>query len=423
MRELYQSIKIVKFKDSQPFRQFIFKNLKSRKLAVRLSDTIYHLLPKPIKNIYILSYGILSYLSTPNIENKVKNLGIYSYKNELRQLNFINKSLETKLTLKIIKISPSKFVKNITSVLILILDRRIYSIANLINKKNNNFLVSCRCISTMFYYINFKNKLKNSQIKSIIVSSDSNPYAMGITFAAKSLEINTVYINHGHIPENPPRLIFDHNILDGQALLDTYKRTNNTHSNVIFKGIEGEFSKMEEITKNKSLRVGVFLSLVTDWDSLLKLVTRLSLDKENSQILVRLHPNLIIREIKYVKSLKLIEKVKVSLSETIASDDLNNIDYLIAGNSSVHLTSLKIGVPSIYFDKIDLVPYDFYLFSKLGLVLEMNEMKKVSISELNQFYNSEEWIKVYKYFEGLNPSDKNEQLQFKNKIINLFKEI
>jgi hypothetical protein len=414
--ELFRAIKVVENKDKQEFRQFVFKDLRSRNLYISMANKIFVMLPHFLfRPIFISFYGLISFVKIVNYKGTSSTLALYAYKNELRQFDFLKSNTDRSIDY----LKDSFKVTNIFSffaIAPLLFDRRIYRIIKRINLKHNNFLLSCRVAATIFYYIKFLKVLSsNPQIKNVLVSSDSNPYAMGISFAAIKNGLNSVYINHGHIPEGPPPLFFDNAILDGPALLDTYKRAGKVRSKVTFKGIEGNQKELEIKDSKDYKRVGIFLSLVTDWKGLHEVIQELQ--EQDLEILVRLHPNLIIRDAEQVEKLRGHQNIKISNADKIASTDLENIDFVIGGNSSVLLTSLKEGKPIIYCQKIDRVPKDFYLFDEIGIVYSLENFKKLDIQEILNFYSSKEWKEKYKYFN----SDNNTIQELKKNLDAIFK--
>src|SRR4029079_13998179 len=74
--------------------------------------------------------------------------------------------------------------------------------------RRHDFLVSCRVASTLAYYPRFRFLLAACPPRDTLVSTDSNPYGIGLAFAGKSIGVPAIYVPHGHIPDGPPRLHF-----------------------------------------------------------------------------------------------------------------------------------------------------------------------------------------------------------------------
>lgn len=395
---LFRSLKIVQIKDAAPFRQHVYQDIKKRSYLIKFTESFYNISPiffKSMANIFYASKTLFE-LELPH---KFNNFGIYHFYNEKRQLDFLQKVLSDKrfYFINIKKISIFNFFNNL-KVLPLLLSPKVIKIINRVVKKNN-FVVSTRIISTLFYYIVFDNLLKKRNIEYFLVSSDSNPYAICIMALAKKYSFKSLYINHGHIPEKPPRLTFDLNILDGQRLFEVYERVSKNNNKTVFKGCEGAYRPLNlENLKKQKIVVGVFLSLITNWQDLQQILNELSCCEFIERIILRIHPNHLVRNDQFIDSIRDIEKLEISLANEIATVDLKKCDLLIAANSSVHLTSLKFGIPSIHLNKLDDVPHDFYFFIKLGLIPYYENVKDINLKRIIEFYD-QDWEKTIQYFD------------------------
>ena len=417
MFSLYQALKIIVKKDSWQFRQSVFKELRKQNLTIRTISSIYKIMPAPFKALMLYSYGFFSFLRFPSTKCLKPILALYEYQNEKRQLDFLERIAGNSL-IEIRKCSGVYFCTNFFNTIPFILLTKISFFLML--AKKYDFLVGCRTSSALFYFVASKRILKRNKIQATIVSSDTNPYAMGLTWAAKSMRLKTLYINHGHIPEGPPRLFFDYAFLDGNALLDVYKRTSPTSTKVIFKGCEGDYRPLNlSALKNDSIRIGVFQSLITDTDLFLNIINQLRSKSFVKSILVRLHPNLVIRNKKIVKKISQMKDVQLSYANELATCDLKNCDLVIAGNSSVHLTSLKFGVPSIYLNQIDIVPHDFYLLLKNNIIPYFDSVDEIDLDKVIDFFN-ENWPKAFQYFDASYGLDYG---LFSRKIKHTFEEV
>lgn len=395
--KLYQALKTVINEDSGYFRQLVFQDFASRNFRIKSIMCFYKLAPHFIKGILVYSYGLKSYLFSPKAHNNFPILALYEYKNERRQIDFLEANYGTQI-FDILKSSFTYLFSNIRGLRFLFAIRFIRFALKL--TKKYDFLVCCRVMSTFFYYIKFKEVFKKYHYKGVLVSSDRNPYAMGLVYAAKTFDIKTFYITHGHLPEKPPLLCFDSSFLDGPALMNVYKRSGDIRGQVTFKGCEGEYRPLELMGINKASPViGIFQSLLSDPITFIELIKDVEKYFSPSIIIVRLHPNEIIRNKQIISQLEKIPFVDISMANQLATYDLKKCDFIIAGNSSVHLTSLTYGVPSIYIKGIDIVPHDFYLFVKLGIIPYFESANETLLSEVNNFYQGD-WSDRFKFFNS-----------------------
>jgi hypothetical protein len=415
---LFQAIKIVAFKDSQNFRQFVFNNLQQRKQLVSLCNWIYNNSNNQLKLIFVYIYGIYSYFCFSLERNKKENsiLSVYAYGNELRVINEIQKIVSTSFLIikKTFKLGLNPYV--IFNLFYLLKRKSLYRIIFKTIKKQD-FLVSCRVVQTIFLYSRFLHFYNEQKFKVVLVASDSNPYAMAAVFAAKKLNIRTVYVNHGFIPPNPPRLVYDYSILDSKRLYEVYSHHINNKGEILFKGVEGEYREWGKLAKGPKVKIGIFLSLIINWENVWKFINHINKNFPNIEILLRAHPNLLFRDKEQFKKLKTFKNIEISYSKTNAVNDLKKCDFMVAGNSSVHLTALKFSVPSIYFNKMDFMPPDFYLFVKNGLIYNMNSMDEFDIEKVSSFYEKSNWKNIYADYD-VSPKEFEEKT--KESLVNIF---
>lgn len=382
---LFQILKIIEEKDSNTFRTMVFNNLKNKYTSVRLSESLYNASPIFFKVLCLNLYYIRTGIYLPTKQSKGV-LGIYRYNNEKHAL--LNIPIK-----QIIKISfrVSNF-KNLLTLFKLLLDKKFQRILFNISK-TNNFLVACRKSETIAYYYLYKIKFKVNDIKTIAVASDSNPYAIAALAVAKLYGLNTIYTNHGYIPNNPPRLIARHNILDCPPLASVYK-CNQNDIKIYYKGLEGNIFN-DTFNFEKKPTIGIFLSIVPNIDKLIFIINYLV--KSDFKVLVRIHPNAILKNKKLIKILSCIN---ITISDSVCSieEDLKKIDIHIAANSSTHLTALNNKIPSIYINDLDYADKDFYNFTQ-SITFNLTDITHFSLERIEDFYNSKKWNERFKQYQ------------------------
>ncbi len=371
----------------------------------------------------VFIYGLKSFLVTKEIKESTPIISSSIYKNEKRKFALIESCIGPK------QISPLSFswlgVLNFSlyiKVLGFLLEGKLLRILCKLVRKHD-FLVACRASSLIFYYLRIVQMELNPKVAYSLVSSDSNPYALGTSFAFLKKNLKTIYITHGHLPEAPPRNFFDFSFFDGEAMADVYKRMGEIKGKYFLIGAEGSYNPLDlSGLKKENKCIGIFLSLVTDWSSLGLLVGQVSEVFKTDRILVRLHPNEIIRDKKGVKFLETIPNVTISTAETLAIDDIKSCDLIITGNSSVHLTILKYGKPTLYVKGVDAVPHDFYRFVEKGIIPYLEDLSFYRLDDMLQFYSGS-WTKKFEYFDSSYPYNSVNKDYSKESIAKAFKEI
>lgn len=232
--------------------------------------------------------------------------------------------------------------------------------------------------------------------KAVLVANDHSALPLGFSEAARYLNIKTIYIQHAYITHDFPPLRFDLALLDGQCALDTYAVQGASQTSVAFRGLEGveRPMKTEALTQGVPLTVGLFLNVF--YEEKLK-ETLMSLENQPGiqRIVVRPHPA-------YPVDLSFLECTKVELSsrEKTLWEDADACDVVIGGNSSFHLSVLKYGVPTLYYNDIDYVNYDDYSFVKNKICYEITSPKDLNFSKAAEFYADPDWKKRFSYLDA-----------------------
>jgi hypothetical protein len=409
---LLKALRTVEYKDSWSFRQAVFDDLTRRKPAIAAARAVYDALPRRASTLLVSGYALASFLGVRAPERAGPVLSAHAYRNEERQLEYLEgllgEGVIARLSLDPLAALSGESLAALGAALTAPGD--LHQALSVIHRFNaaGNFLVACRVASALGYYLRLRPLLARSEARATLVSSDTNPYAMGLSYAARSLGLPTVYITHGHIPDGPPPLDFDLSILDGPAVLRVYEEMGPTRGAVVYNGAEGTFRPMDTgglrraaagrgAAGGRNLRVGLFLSLMLDWDTIGAQVQALRA-LSDAPVLVRLHPNRVVRPADFRE--RLGEGVELSLGERVLLEDAERCDVVFTGNSSCHLTLLKYGVPTVYTRGLDTVPHDFYRFLSERIVLEVDQPGGFDPGSTAAFYDDPEWAARFAFFDA-----------------------
>lgn len=379
----------VRAKDAAPFRQLIFDDILTHKRSWKAVSIAYERLsPSWVKSILLQAYAwsVGAKLGrAPDIGNSAPRawLSSTSYPNERRQIEFLRGYWPTPIV---------DFVRKPSTLPLHLLDRRVRRIAGLLARRTP-LLAAARTMATIAFYLRFRRELLRLDGPSrrwlgVVVSSDSNPEALGVAAAFRRSGLRAVYVNHGFIPEGPPRLSFDLSILDGPALAGTYRSSGQFP--VVYKGIEGQGRAFRRVPSDRPWTIGVFTSLIGDWTVTAEWLARLARSSQVASIRVRLHPNLQVRH-PASGSLGRFDKVSIDPPGMPIAEASARCDLVIAGNSSVHLNVLKSGAPTVFVDELDRVPREFYSFQSEKLVYEARSIEDLDAARINAHYDTPEW--------------------------------
>jgi hypothetical protein len=272
------------------------------------------------------------------------------------------------------------------------------------------------------YYIfaqEFMRKYANNT-KLMIVANDHALIPLAFAGAARTQRRKTAYIQHAHVTENFPRLRFDLCILDGRAAHEIYEKITPAadirQTAFVYRGTEGVERPMEiaSLTQNqKDLTIGVFINVFEE-PVLQSLILSLSGKDNIKSILIRPHPAHPIT-INFLSP-----KVKVSVPRTPLLEDAQKCDLIIGGNSSFHLSVLKYGIPSLYWDNLDYILSDYYGFVAGKILYEIKDPQNLDLPDIYSFYKNENWASNFQKFDASYlRSNNNINIAIRNAILNL----
>ena len=361
----------------------------------------YRALGRPLRTLLVAGYGLASFMALRLPRRGADVCAVACYRNERRQFDHLESvsgmPFAHIVLAKAWMLDPRSWGAALRAL------RRARDAWGLLREYDRgDFLVAARVASTIGYYLRFEPWLRRRPIRAIAVSSDSNPYAMALWAAARQHGLRTIYVTHGHLPEDPPRLDFDLSVLDGPALRRVYERSQGLSGHVVYRGSEGAYRPLDcSGLSGKVLRLGVFLSLVVDWDRLRVLLDALRLHLRPARLRVRLHPNEVVRPDDVAH--RLGPDVEISWARSVLLEDAAVCDLVVAGNSSCHLTVLKYGVPTLYVRGLDSVPHDFYRFLESRIVAGVERVEDIDLDAVAAFYADPAWGERFTDFDGSYP--------------------
>lgn len=399
---LARAARVVAFKDRQPFRQAMFAYLAGHRRTVSAVLAAYRPVQgTPLSTLAIAGYGVIAFLGLDAPDADADLWSVAAYRNEERQFEFVQRAApELRVAAMRLRPRPTLRTLRATAAAAGAIVRRPSRLGPLWrtverHDRRDGFLVACRVASTLGYYLRAHRELASAHgqgVRAVLVSSDSNPYAMGVAAAARALGRRVVYITHGHLPEGPPPLDVDLALLDGPALRRVYERAGPVRGLVVFKGAEGELRPMrEKRPPSRGLVVGVFASILVDWPSFWARVLEIEAALKPERLIVRLHPNTVIRDPAALRLKPTLRHLEISGGESILTEDAAACDLVVAGNSSCHLTVLRFGVPSVYVPGLDTVPHDFYRFLEDGLIPWVTRAGELDYDAITRFYDAPDW--------------------------------
>ena len=267
------------------------------------------------------------------------------------------------------------------------------------------------------YFENFGKEYSNERVlrkfkllKKVVFANDHNVHNRLFKIACEKVNIKTVYLQHASVTSMFPKLDFDQNFLFGDVDLIKYKKIGQIIGEVFLVG-SPKFDELYQYRRNivteKKYTFGLALNLIDETEKIKSLID-IVLTNTSYNIIVRMHPG-DKRKLNYSTERITIQNAKDSSLLSFFS----NIDFMLAGESSIHLESLYVYIPSFYINLTINENKDYYEFLKFNLIKELNlrgisdehflklsvepistENLKLFIHSINEIYdgNVEEYI-------------------------------
>lgn len=219
----------------------------------------------------------------------------------------------------------------------------------------------------------FLSKFKN--LKRVVFSNDHNVENRMFKLASEELGIKTVYLQHATITRLFPKLDFDQSFLFGEVDLKKYKQIGSISGEINLVGspkFDALYTYRKENTGFKVLKtIGLAVNKIDKTNKINDLIN-IILKKTSFNIILRLHPG----EERNIEITN--DRVNVHHANTMEiTNFFDNIDFLLAGESSIHLESIYLHTPSSYVNLSGNEISDNYEFIKYNL-LEVFDLSNIS---------------------------------------------
>lgn len=238
-----------------------------------------------------------------------------------------------------------------------------------------------------------KEIIRKYKPQTIIVASDQDPFYRAIIEYAKTLNINTVYVQHAAVTNKFPPLDFTFSFLDGKESLSKYKQAGKPNGNIVLcGGVRFDIATAYKKKTEKNI-IGVAINTIDDADCVISLC--MFLKSKGFRIVFRPHP-----------TMKVTEWAAWCIKNNIEFSDpknensfqfLSRLTYLIANQSSIHLDAAILGIDSTLFNFSKTIQNDYYGFLATGLINESKAYEdiltllnapKVQKRDSIRYYNS-----------------------------------
>ena len=279
--------------------------------------------------------------------------------------------------------------------------RRIFRLVRRMHRRYEFFKV-LRVVEFIGFYTRYVEIFQAAQFSLAVMSSHSNPHGIAFNLAARKCGVPVILITHG-MPISPvARLSYDLAVIHCEVARQTYLAEGCRMDRVLVHGRRQDSAPMTD-TLPARLTVGIFLCKDVNEKTLQTLVQRLLDNAAVSQIIVRPHPkNLWLGLDAWIASTN--DRRLVPSAAGGVSEDLNQVDVVLAGNSSVLVDAVTGGRPSGFVPGLDHGPPDLHTFVARGLIYEVDELD-FDPQAMLRFYLRSDWPDVLRLFANIDEDE------------------
>lgn len=403
--QLLLALRVVSRIESSPVRATVFEDIAGRSWVIRLVLRLYHTAQVfGLEHLLVAGYAASYYVRAVLPKSKTQVLGVGFYANELRSLHLAEGLL-----------APQKLCKvgwqllNPAGVIALFSGTgKWYKTWRLIKRiqQQHDFMPACRVMATLFLYIRFRQWFLAHGAQAVIVTSDYSPDGAAMTAAANVSGAKTIYIPHA-LPslaiERYYMLGFDYYLLQSEAMMRRFSHWRKIDGEIFYQGVRGSYAPLQLANLDASrVKIGILLSGATRMDRLRELIISLLKQHTPEMILVRGHP-VDFTNPDFSALTQIDGRVKISQGAAL-EEDVGACDVMISSNSTVIVDSLRMGTPTVFYDGLDDLPYDYNGLVSDGLVPAMKDTQ-LDIAKVKDFF-SRDWLLQMQYFDSAYAQDR-----------------
>lgn len=220
--------------------------------------------------------------------------------------------------------------------------------------------------------------LNAPKLKMVILANDHALIQRVLIELTEKYHIKSLYVQHASVTTSFPPLRFDYSFLDGLESYEKYKFVGNMRGQVFLTG-SPRFDAFHNYKKReKRYDIGIALNALDSEDLALELCLFLK-ERYSDRIIVRPHPamlepsNPLFHFEKFTVHGFEISNPQKDLSYVFLSE----IKVMIANESSIHLDSALMGVPSLLYNFSNNNIMDWYSYLKIGLIKQCDTFDEV----------------------------------------------
>jgi len=406
---LRSALRIVRRMETLATRGAVFAEIKSKNAVYAAVDWLYSKADSKISKPSVLFLYMFKFTLTvgPDDAERSEAIAIANFDNERHTVDRLAAMVPGKRILRLSLERSNLFhksqLKNAAS--LMRAAPRIWPYLSRL-AKSHSFMPAARIASGLAYYIRFSQYFAQyPRLKAAVVASNYSPEALGLAAAAHQAGRKVVYINHAPVPANGalvPPVLADCAVFYGHAIQQTYQRHSHCHAEVALIGQPGTARPME--WRANIQKVGIFLTALTRPDTVAALVSAISANNSQPQILIRNHPVGLLKS-DFSDLLMQHQNLEITIGNPL-DDEIAACDLIFCGNSGVAMNILRGGRPVAYLDSLDGLNFDYNGFVEQKLVYAAEGWADDLYFKLQTFYASAAWRSVMQNYDASYGADK-----------------
>jgi hypothetical protein len=293
--------------------------------------------------------------------------------------------------------------------------RRLPKLIRLLRRRYEFFKV-LRVVELIAFYTRYLEIFEHARFRLAVTSNHSNPHGIAFNLAARKCDVPIVLISHG-MPVRPvARLTYDLAVVHCEAARQTYLEEGCQLRHVLVHGRRQDYEPMQAGPLPARFSLGVFLCKDVNEARLMSLVETLLAQPRVARVLIRPHPTNLWAGINDWTALRNDARLKLSTGREV-SQDLEECDGVLAGNSSVLVEAVTAGLPSAYVPQLDFGLRDMHAFVAKGLIycLEGGFNPEAMLA----FYQRPCWLKSLRLFANIDEDDSEVTTRFLSALCKL----
>lgn len=218
--------------------------------------------------------------------------------------------------------------------------------------------------------------ITKGKIKVLILANDHVMRARVLNELAKENNIKTIFIQHASVNSFFPALNFTYACLDGQYSKAIYEKIGNSKTKIIVSG-NARLEKALKTFKQIDKKIAICYNPIDHIDIVKDLTLKLH-QLFPTSLIVRPHPN----DKRNIEMEKFCSEKKITISDSSKIDSYSffrNVQYLIAGESNIHLEAAAFGIKTIYYKLGQYHTKDWYSLIRNGVIInEFDDFNSLS---------------------------------------------